>query len=766
MNKRISIFIIFACINIGISTAQRLIDVTGRTMQIPLIIENKEKVAGPIEPFPYVHVYGLATESQANDVIGAFEMNYHDRNETWEVSVKKYGRGNAEVVSAIDGTYTVKNVPENGWLVFLPYEGNAKKIPVNGFLELEDLIWDMSKDGEGTITLGNTVVIGKEKGPKIDVEEFGNVCKINTSIPFIQELLKKNVRIVIQPYFMECNLDSNIDTLFLTPIIFYNNENELTQERRQGFNLKLDTLHGIAVDSIEISSGYLPIKRVAKKPDPKRYYKAYAELFYEDYNGILQQEKYLIKHCESNEPMKFLDFDFGASFLSPTDPQFRVEPKKENHEAVGDINLAFLNGKAELDSNNPNNDIEIARLQDEMLAIENSGSNFLRSLTIIGKASPEGSYESNRSLAGRRISFAMGKIMSAFNQYTKNRLKITQTPIVAGWDEVADSMAIDSLFTEAEEVRSIVQAHEGDMKQQSIKIKNLPYYKSVIEKIYLPKLRTVKYQYTFQTMRALTDAEILSKYEATKDSVGKDVFFNRYEYWRLVNKITDSTELANIYKAYYEFTKKQHIQDELAACNHAAFCIQNGIGDSTILAPYIHKSRSVNWHRENTFKGIIEWFNREAIVANQLAMYVLCKDYLNAGIMSNILPNNNSNRLLRAFVKCLQGYYDKSGYSDPVAASSPNNRVVISIAQGNLGVAKAVAEMELEDDNPRKFYFLAQIAQKSGEEEKTTDYLVKCFELDESFVTIAENDATFVDNRGNKKAFVTAVDKFKNQEKE
>lgn len=763
--KRIALTIITLCLCGGMISAQRLINVKGRVMQKVAKLVDGKKVSA-VEPYEYIHVYGLPDKAAADYA----EMQFRDltdRNLVWELCIgPMYNRPQKEAMTAIDGTYTVRDVPENGYLIFLPYQGAAKVLPINGMLEMEDVLYDNESGGDDAIVLGAVDVTAEDLGPSVDGERIGDIYAIRSDIPIIELQIKKNVRVLVQPYFVDCFPETlpeeqRKDTFFLTPIVYYASENELTSERRQGFMNTLDSLLQFS-DTLDIDkTGKMPIHRKFRYPDAHRNYKAFAEIFYEEYNGVFDKETIVIKHCEDKNPMKFLDFDFGAVFLNPADPAFKVQPIESFQDAVGDINLAFLNGKAELDPNNPNNDIEIAKLQDEMLAIENSGNNVLRTLTITGKASPEGNYESNRSLAGRRINFALGKITSVFDQYTRNRLKITQTPIVAGWEEVADSMAADSLFAEAEEIRAICSRYEGNMGQQYNSIRALSYYNSVIKEVYLPKLRSVKYQYTYQTMRSLTDAEILAKYKASRDSVGKNVFFDRYEYWRLTNIVKDSVCLKDIYKRYYEYTKKnQRKPDELAACNHAAFCIREGIADTTMLAPFIKKSRRANFEMMNMYEEK-EMYNREAVVANQLAMYVLAYDYRNAGIMSSILPDNENNRLLRAFVKCLSGHYRKPQYYEPVAASSPNNKVVIYIAIDNLSLAKVVAEEELDDKDPRKFYFLAQIHKKmAGETKDIVDNLLKCFQLDESFVPIADADAVFVNNKGEKKEYVQAFDKF------
>lgn len=767
--KRIALTIIALCLCWGFSSAQRLINVKGRVMQKVAKLENGKKVS-VVEPYEYIHVYGLPDKTAADNVESQFKMLI-DRNFVWEQYIGPvYNRPYREAMTAVDGTYTVRDVPENGYLIFLPYQGAAKVLPVNGMLEMEDVLYD-NESGDGGIVLDDLIATADDLGPSVDGERIGDIYAIRTDIPIIELQIKKNVRVLIQPYFVDCFPETlpeeqRKDTFFLTPIVYYASENELTSERRQGFMNTLDSLLQFS-DTLDIDkTGKMPIHRNFRYPNAHRNYKAFAEIFYEEYNGVFDKETMVIKPCEDKNPMKFLDFDFGAMFLNPADPAFKVQPIESFQDAVGDINLAFLNGKAELDPNNPNNDIEIAKLQDEMLAIENSGNNVLRTLTITGKASPEGNYESNRSLAGRRINFALGKITSVFDQYTRNRLKITQTPIVAGWEEVADSMAADSLFAEAEEIRAICSRYEGNMGQQYNSIRALSYYNSVIKEVYLPKLRSVKYQYTYQTMRSLTDAEILAKYKASRDSVGKNVFFDRYEYWRLTNIVKDSVCLKDIYKRYYEYTKKnQRKPDELAACNHAAFCIREGMADTTMLAPFIKKNRRVNFPMTNIYTEEVEIYNREAVIANQLAMYVLAYDYRNAGIMSSILPDNESNRLLRAFVKCLSGHYRKPQYHEPVAASSPNNKVVIYIATNNLSLAKVIAEEELENDNPRKYYFLAQIFMKMDETVEVVNNLVKCFQLDESFVAIADADGVFVSNKGEKKEFVQAFDKFEEWKK-
>lgn len=777
--KRYIIAIIALClVAAGEADAQRLINVKGKVMQIvEKMVDGKKEDA--TQPFEYVHIYGLPNKLAAQDVKRNFEdVYFNNRKDIWDFLIgTEYNRPYREAVSAMDGTYTVRDVPEDGYIIFLPYEGKAKYIPINGMLELEDVVYE--KSNNGGITIGTVEVNANYLGIKNKPKVFGDKVVIDSEVPMAKELMKKNVRVLMQPYYVDCNpssLKSGMrDTTFLTPVAVYGDQNKLTQERRLNFELGRDSMMRISIktDSTIVNKDgniYLYIYREFKKPDANRTYKACAEFYYEDYNGIIHSDRFDVKPCEDDEPMKFLDFNFGTQMLDPSLPDFKVQPIESFQDATGDINLTFLNGKAELDPKNPNNDVEIARLQDEMMTIETSQNNVLSSLTVIGKASPEGGYEMNKNLARRRMDFALSRITARFNQYTRNRLrgKIKQDAIVAGWDEVADSLAADSMFAEAEAVRAIVAQHEGKPDQQYAKIRQLPSYNTIKERC-LPKLRSVKYQYTYQTMRSLSDKEILAKWKVHQDSVDKKMFFDRYEFWRLTNLVKDTAQLPQLYKEYYEYTKRtQRKPDELAACNHAAFCIKGSIADTTMLAPYIRKERPLNYSQMSFVnEGERDVFNREAVVANQLAMYVLAKDYTNADIMSEKLPDNETVRLLKAFLYCLMGGYDRPIYADPVASTSVNNKVVIYIANGRYAQAEVLCEEEMKNDNPRKFYFLAKI-HKGKTDKSPTDVvknLVSCWKLDKRFIEIADTDATFVDDKGDKKEFKNALKEFEKWEK-
>ena len=95
--------------------------------------------------------------------------------------------------------------------------------------------------GDGGIELSQVDVVGEDMGVSIDALTFGDLVKVSSSVPIEKRLMKKNVRVLVQPYYVDCNpatLKAGMpDTVFLSPVVFYGDENELTAERRMGFNL-------------------------------------------------------------------------------------------------------------------------------------------------------------------------------------------------------------------------------------------------------------------------------------------------------------------------------------------------------------------------------------------------------------------------------------------------------------------------------------------------------------------------------------------------
>ena len=200
----------------------------------------------------------------------------------------------------------------------------------------------------------------------------------------------------------------------------------------------------------------------------------------------------------------------------------------------------------------------------------------------------------------------------------------------------------------------------------------------------------------------------------------------------------------------------------LAANNLASAYIERGIVDTTILAPFIdtrvHTVNKKIMHMNGITSEIV---NPEAVVANQLCMFLRDNNFKRASVMAQLLPDNDRNRTLKAFTMCLGGYY-KGGRNqqereeakktfDIVKESSPRNRVVMYLAMNSAG-GNALAERamsELPQDDALTDYFWAVIYSRKFEADPNDimslmtagDFLTQSFFKDEKYVGIASGDA-------------------------
>jgi len=389
----------------------------------------------------------------------------------------------------------------------------------------------------------------------------------------------------------------------------------------------------------------------------------------------------------------------------------------------------------------------------------------LKEFHITGTASPDGPYAGNVNLAKKRMEYALNQIVSVLPKAVRDRVYMTTTASVAPWTAVAELLEADSLMVEAKAIRDIVAANPGGQDRQWGKIRALPYYRSVIVN-YLPRLRSVRYQYGYEIFRELTPEEIMESYQNDEDYRSGRKKFALYEYWHLFRMVKDQGELENLYRrAYDESIEANGKPWILAANNLAESYISRGVADTTLLSRFIDlQTPAVDFRLMRMNGSGYDIVNPEAVVANQMIMYVMSNDFRRAGQLTNILPASDRNRLVRAFALCLGGYYKGGNTPDQrsrardvfetVSESSPLNRVVLNLAM-NTKAYDALAEeamAALPQDSALTDYLWAVIYGRKGarshdfmDDMNSEDRLVACFKKDPSFIDIAAGDGDIVE---------------------
>lgn len=684
-----------------------------------------------------VHVYAFNTVPEAQDAYDAIVRTIEAQG--GEI----YPEGAIEVETNEEGYYSV-HVAMSGAIVFF-CESSPKPVieKINGRMEINVSLMVGEVLKEATIT-----ATGKDE-PVFEAPEFdGKTVTCGVKFPMGERLGKENARLVFQTYLMRPGTTDTV--LFREPWVMDGTQYHKTQLRRMGYNPHNDPLYLLAEkhDPLDVEKFSISWRDTVALPDPSKVYFYNCRMWMEDYNNVyhVERDTTIFRSDRVRQPLRFLEYSTDTYSLNPN--EYKKTPKREKMTTPGKININFPVGKDYVDPDDSLSVSELNRLRQELVDISLGEGTTLKELHIVGTASPEGSYERNMALAGKRMQYVMSEVTSSLSRYIIDRTYMTRKAEVAGWDKVADLLYADSLKTEAEEIRSIVEKYSG-MDNQSARIRNLPFYKDRIVPA-LPRLRSVDYTSVVEIYRELTPEEIYNKY--LKD---KNFKFALYEYWHLFNMVKDDDELIRLYQDAFEASSKTAELWALPANNLAEKYIEREIVDTTLLSHFINLRFPVNqkFYMNGKLDGEV---NKEEIVANQVLMMLNAKEFLRAGKLAMILPDERYHEL-KIFTRCLAGYWRKEpALRQEIIGTSPHNAVVMLLATEKFNQAYAALD-KLDMERPVSLYLKVQIMCRmyGGYSAMYNEYdfetgiatsdiaeetLAECFKRDSSFIEIARSD--------------------------
>ncbi len=688
-----------------------------------------------------LEIYGFDTEAVARDVFNELKGN--------EAAIIN----NAYFVNPPDETgYFTAVLPPSGAMIIKP--GISKPILVNIRNRSEiSLSIDVGEMIEASTKIEQSTHIGSLEE---EVEISGNYLNAVYTLKVPRNIGRTDARFILQPIFIDATQNDTV--AFLKPWVYDGVQYSLAQERKMSYNIENDPLHKYVLKEKLTSNEFIvPWRDTVYLKNPRGRYYIKGKILFEDYNMVYYvKDSIPLASSRARRPMTFLDYTMEIPHLNPDD--YFVRPRPEKMESLGELSLTFLVNKAALDENDLQTRQSLNELKADLLAIVRSENSRLTEFHIVGVASPDGNYNKNLDLAGRRTRFALNEITSAVPHYARNRIYMTDKSVVAPWSAVADLLEQGGCIREAEEVRQIIENTDNHNKQGD-QIKKLPYYKDVITPL-LPKLRTVKYTYAYEEFRELTPEEILEKYRTDEEYRSGKKHFALYEYWHLFRMLEDPAELKALYQRAYDETKEDNSEPWIYAANLLAeACIREEMTDTSILRCFIDERYKCNKSIMN-MDGTRTKVNPAPVVANQLCMFLKDNNFKRASVMSQMLPNTDEYRLMKALTMCMGGYYkggktdseraERAGWFEIVKESNPTNRVVMLLAlntRSHTQLAEKALE-ELPQDKALTWYFRAII---SGRKCKYPDadfmevenfymYLQQCFDLDSSFIEIARND--------------------------
>lgn len=736
MRKILVLFFMFVFCN-GMLQAQNQITVSGKILNVEANKEGKRNLPFTDE---LVEIFSYATKSDAEEAIKLME-------EQFKKGMPYHGLKEIDIAEAdpYTGYYELKCYA-NGWL--LVRVGLSSELrPVENQLQINFNI-------RGAVSLGQVVVQAQNTTPnELQVipkatARFGNVLPLTLTLPIGDHYGKTNARFVYQPFVVDCTTDK-IEA-YGRPYVLEGREYHATQNRRMGYDLSRDTLQAFvdADKTLTQEAFVLNYTDTIHLKHADRNYAVFGSFSFMDYNNTYYSKTSMVNTCRNILLMDFIEIPKFKPYYLDFEDYKKVAERKER-PVPGEIQINFLINEAEPDLNDSSTVEQLNSLV-SLLNDISSGA-VLKSLSIEGVASPDGNYDSNLKLARKRTDFLqdfIGQRLQVSGYERKSGARVTS------WNELADTvMAYDTLL--ARRLKEVIDL-EKNHNQNSVAVKRSGLLEALTP--YLEKMRKVTYTCVYIVNRPLTPNEILQKYRANANDV-----FLPYEYWNLYQMVKDSAELEVLYKKGAAVSKAYENGRPwmLPECLLAASYINRDTSDVSLLSPLVDctsisasdKRPKLNFVKRD-FNGYETIVNPEAVVANYLIMCIMERDFERASVAAQILAQARKEEYaeLIAFAHCMRGaFYNNSEVFKRVAATSPVNEVVLNLMmETNRNNAYAQNALEkLSQDTPLYWYLKAVLADRMDQGQnlsfdlpEAVQCLVKCFQMDESFISRAQKDGS------------------------
>lgn len=198
-----------------------------------------------------------------------------------------------------------------------------------------------------------------------DIEIIGNQYIIHPKVKIPKEMFKPNSRVIVQPILI--NITRGTQKLF-RPAVVTGKEYAITLERMMEFDLSQDPLHPYYEKSKRIDGNEVIAYADSLYLDnPDDECRCDIFMYLVNYRRTTYQDTVVIAKGTIN-PMRFFDFNIGAQKI--TDEKYIPRPKKQLRGDKGQVNLTFLISSARIDDSDPNNAVELEKMQSKLIHVD------------------------------------------------------------------------------------------------------------------------------------------------------------------------------------------------------------------------------------------------------------------------------------------------------------------------------------------------------------------------------------------------------------
>ena len=552
--------------------------------------------------------------------------------------------------SDIDGNY-VCTVPRSAELIFYSGQYEEIKVKVDNRqvinVQMQVLAIELS-EAVVTASYGNTTVYVEPSDLQIVGDHF--ILKTNVRIP--ARRFDPNSRFIFQPALYNATLK---DTTFFRPVVIDGENYHINQLRYFSYDGSQDRLADYVVTNELNQTDHIYSYKDSLYVAPTDLDHDYRADCFLGINGLIRKEARrlggrsdytdtLVIAKGTVNPLRFIEYNIDPQEL--TDTNYIPKPEMKLLMDAGVSKINFVLGKAKVDPNDPVSVENINGIKQKILAILNNEFATLKSIEIVGYASPEGSYKQNLSLAKARTDLILKELAASLDPSVAKYVELTSNSVVQPWSEVADLLRdTDPEF--AEYIDGLVYKYSDTHDLIIPHMRKHAKYRTVLLKDILPALRKVEYTLNYSEFRKLKDFEIWDRYNAKTEEI------SRYEFWRLIDTAPDSlTRYSLINESLEKYPNFTYVANDLAVQ-----LIQQDSVNLEILKPSLGRNAP------------------KEIIYNQALMALGAREVAMADSLARLLPTDDSTAYLKSITAALAG--DFEGAYPQIASRGGLNEVLL-----------------------------------------------------------------------------------------
>ena len=535
--------------------------------------------------------------------------------------------------SDIDGNYAC-TVARDAVIVFYSGQYEEVEVKVNNRqvinVQMQMLTIELN-EAVVTASFGNTTVYVEPSDLQIVGDHF--ILKTNVRIP--KKQFDPNSRFIFQPALYNATLK---DTTYFRPVVIDGETYHINQQRYFAFDSSLDKLADYVVTNELNKTDHIYSYKDSLYIEPKNFDHDYRSDCYIGINGLFRKETALFggktDYTDTIQiargtvnPLRFLEYNIEPQEL--TDTNFIPKPEMKLLMDAGVSKINFVLGKAKVDESDPESVRNINSIKEKIQAIVNNEFATLKSIEIIGYASPEGTYKQNLSLAEDRTELILKELAASLDPAVAKYVDLTSKSIVEPWSKVAAMLKEDEPEL-AQYIDDLVYKYSDTHDRIIPHMRKHSKYRSVLLKSTLPALRKVEYILNYSEFRKLKDFEIWDRYNAKTEEI------SRYEYWRLIDTAPDS------------LTRYRLINEGLEKYPNFTYVAND-------LVVQLIKQDSVNLE---ILKPSMGRKSPDPVIYNQALMALGAREVAMADSLARLLPTNDASAYLKSITAALAGDFE------------------------------------------------------------------------------------------------------------